>query len=824
MKSKEKKFRKGMVAMTQIFILVIGIFAFTWLIGGITSVSAGGDEINLNDCASGFSSGGKNYVGVCKDYGTLKSTYAKTHCPIDYSGSVYIANHCGGPSTTQYCCATPNPVVTCNSKKGNCLDPSQYSCGGTWENYTCSTGSCCVGSSSKRGDIQDLSIDPKGIINTILNGFAGAGASKVVDAIIPPANPAGLATTGSNAKKIMENKLTYESSGVGTTLGITNYVMGPLAAIAAGYAANRIFKSLAHAVGANADWSNGLQGIGTGIGVGATLGFGFPALMGQLATDIGGGLTPFLLATGIGAVVGIVVALFTFSTTEKGTVVYYCNQWQPITGGKNCELCNNKEVPCSEYQCKSLGQACNFVQSDPENKGEPFCYWENPDDIDAPIIKPNSDVLTVGYTYSDPEALSPSDKGVKINTNKGDGCLSPFSKVTFGVTLNEAARCKIGFDKQTSYDNMGIFMGGTDFPRSNHTQTLMIPEINQTVGKDNFVSVSVRCQDLNGNSNPSNFVFEMCVQKGPDPTAPIIYETSIVNGAKVPFGVTNANVNFYVNKPANCRWSFADRDYDKMENNMTCATEGSQMNLRLSYTCSANLTGIKTAEKTSYYVKCQDLSPQNNTNKDYYLKPEGYTLQGSRALVITEASPNATTIYDSTSPASVTFNAKTLGGTQDGKAMCFYREVGSTGLYTQFDNSDYSSNIHSTIVPLKNGEHSYSIKCNDRGGNSDTQVINFNVSIDNKEPLIARAYYEDSQLKIMTNEKAECRYFTSSTIQCNYEFEDGDPITSYDQINHLAKWNTDEDLYIKCQDVYGNQPAKPNECSIILRAQNRNNL
>ncbi|PIZ82084.1 hypothetical protein COX98_01215, partial [Candidatus Pacearchaeota archaeon CG_4_10_14_0_2_um_filter_30_11] len=164
------------------------------------------------------------------------------------------------------------------------------------------------------------------------------------------------------------------------------------------------------------------------------------------------------------------------------------------------------------------------------------------------------------------------------------------------------------------------------------------------------------------------------------------------------------------------------------------------------------------------------------------------------------------------------------GGTQDGKAMCFYREVGSTGLYTQFDNSDYSSNIHSTIVPLKNGEHSYSIKCNDRGGNSDTQVINFNVSIDNKEPLIARAYYEDNQLKIMTNEKAECRYFTSSTIQCNYEFEDGVSITSYDQINHLAEWNTDEDLYIKCQDVYGNQPAKPNECSIILRAQNRNNL
>ena len=789
MKSKEKKFRKGMVAMTQIFILVIGIFAFTWLIGGITSVSAGDSGSNLNDCASGFSSGGKNYVGVCKDYGTLKSTYAKTHCPIDYSGSVYIANHCGGPSTTQYCCATLKTDEKKDSSEG--LDFVR---------------------TAEEIAIQQMMAKIEALKESIRKTLP----------VETPAGSATIPTTKLTAKKIMENKLTYESSGVGTTLGITNYVMGPLAAIAAGYAANRIFKSLAQSVGANADNSNLLQGIGTGIGVGATLGFGFPTLMGT----IGGGLgtTAFLASTGIGIIVAIAVALSTSSTTEQGTVVYYCNQWQPITGGKNCKLCNNKEVPCSEYQCKSLGQACNFVQSDPENKGESFCYWENPDDIDAPIIKPNSDVLTVGYTYSDPEAVSPPDKGVKINTNKGDGCLSPFSKVTFGVTLNEAAKCKIGFDKQTSYENMGIFMGGTDFPRSNHTQTLMIPEINQTVGKDNFVSVSVRCQDLNGNSNPSNFVFEMCVQKGPDPTAPIIYETSIVNGAKVPFGVTNANVNFYVNKPANCRWSFADRDYDKMENNMTCATEGSQMNLRLSYTCSANLTGIKTAEKTSYYVKCQDLSPQNNTNKDYYLKPEGYTLQGSRALVITEVSPNATTIYDSTSPASVTFNAKTLGGTQDGKAMCFYREVGSTGLYTQFDNSDYSSNIHSTIVPLKNGEHSYSIKCNDRGGNSDTQVINFNVSIDNKEPLIARAYYEDNQLKIMTNEKAECRYFTSSTIQCNYEFEDGDPITSYDQINHLAKWNTDEDLYIKCQDVYGNQPAKPNECSIILRAQNRNNL
>ena len=770
MKSKEKKFRKGMVAMTQIFILVIGIFAFTWLIGGITSVSAGDSGSNLNDCTSGFSSGGKDYVGVCKDYRTLKSTYAKTQCPIDLSGSTYIANHCGGPSTTQYCCATPK------------ADTSKDDSG-------------------------------KDIFETIKPLGVEILGKKVFDKMLPVKTSAGTATI----PEAGDPESTLE-----IFLGSSDFVMGSLAAIAAGYAANRIFKSLANAVGANADWSNGLQGIGTGIGVGATLGFGFPTLMGTIGGWLG--TTAFLASTGIGIVVGVVVTLFTSSTTEQGTVVYYCNQWQPITGGKNCELCNNKEVPCSEYQCKSLGQACNFVQSDPENKGEPFCYWENPDDIDAPIIKPNSDVLTVGYTYSDPEAVSPPDKGVKINTNKGDGCLSPFSKVTFGVTINEAAKCKIGFDKQTSYDNMGIFMGGTDFPRFNHTQTLMIPEINQTVGKDNFVSVSVRCQDLNGNSNPSNFVFEMCVQKGPDTTAPIIYETSIVNGAKVPFGVANANVNFYVNEPANCRWSFADRDYDKMENNMTCATEGSQMNLRLSYTCSANLTGIKTAEKTSYYVKCQDLSPQNNTNKDYYLKPEGYTLQGSRALVITEASPNATTIYDSTSPASVTFNAKTLGGTQDGKAMCFYREVGSTGLYTQFDNSDYSSNTHSTIVPFENGEHSYSIKCNDRGGNSDTQIINFNVSIDNKEPLIARAYYEDNQLKIITNEKAECVYSTSIDTACKYNFEDGVSITSYDQINHLAEWNTDEDLYIKCQDVYGNQPAKPNECSIILRAQNRNNL
>ena len=76
-----------------------------------------------------------------------------------------------------------------------------------------------------------------------------------------------------------------------------------------------------------------------------------------------------------------------------------------------------------------------------------------------------------------------------------------------------------------------------------------------------------------------------------------------------------------------------------------------------------------------------------------------------------------------------------------------------------------------------------------------------------------RAYHEETYLKLVTNEEAECVY---DTVDCSYLFDDGIKMTEVDDTEHYTDWNTNINFYTKCQDEYGNQPM-PNECSIIVK-------
>ena len=89
--------------------------------------------------------------------------------------------------------------------------------------------------------------------------------------------------------------------------------------------------------------------------------------------------------------------------------------------------------------------------------------------------------------------------------------------------------------------------------------------------------------------------------------------------------------------------------------------------------------------------------------------------------------------------------------------------------------------------------------------------MNFRVESDSFTPIIVRAYHEETYLKLVTNEKAECVY---DTVSCTYLFEDGTSMSTSDDITHSVTWNTENTLYVKCQAEYGNQPAG---CSITLR-------
>jgi hypothetical protein len=68
-------------------------------------------------------------------------------------------------------------------------------------------------------------------------------------------------------------------------------------------------------------------------------------------------------------------------------------------------------------------------------------------------------------------------------------------------------------------------------------------------------------------------------------------------------------------------------------------------------------------------------------------------------------------------------------------------------------------------------------------------------------------------LKLVTNEKSECVYDTTS---CNYVFDNGVKISSFDGVQHNIGWSTQDTLYIKCKDDFEGQPSAET-CTIIIR-------
>ena len=286
----------------------------------------------------------------------------------------------------------------------------------------------------------------------------------------------------------------------------------------------------------------------------------------------------------------------------------------------------------------------------------------------------------------------------------------------------------------------------------------------------------------------------------------------MLNNVPIAFNQSSVDLEVYVNEPAECRWDHNDRSYESMEQTMSCSTSVFEFNAQMLYKCSTTLTGLKDRTENKFYFRCKDKpnSPENERNEN--LESYKFTLIGTQPLVIDSVEPNDTVIKDSTTPIKVTIKALTSSGYKEGESICYYSDTGNDNDYIAFFNTN--SHEHSQELFLSDGEYEYFIRCIDLGGNADTKKINFAIETDLTSPLIVRAYKEDNFLKLITNEKAECVY---STFGCNYEFTEGTQISVINEINHFTDWNTNLQLYVKCQDDFGNQPL-PNQCNIIVRA------
>jgi len=508
---------------------------------------------------------------------------------------------------------------------------------------------------------------------------------------------------------------------------------------------------------------------------------------------------------GIG--VGAVIIIMMWSESKTQMVAFNCAPWEPPIGGAKCEECNKDPMkPCSEYRCKSLGQACDIV-----NKGtdKEQCVWISRNDVNSPKISVWNNVLTDGLRYS-PLATRPMDRGAKIVKIGEKECLAAYTPLQFGIITDEPAQCKLDY-LQKNYSDMQFYFGDSNYYEKNHTQKMRLPSPVTASGEtaplfknDGTMQLWIQCQDANGNKNTDLFLIEFCVDKSPDTTAPIIEDFSVNDNSPVSYKIDQFKLDAYLNEPAQCKWSKQDKNYDSMENSMVCSNSALEINGNLQYTCSGNVTGIKDREKNEFFFRCRD--PAGNTNTE----SRKLTLRGSQPLNILSIAPNET-VYGSTTTVSVNITIETDDGSDEGKAKCYYSGPLTDGFTEMLETNNY---IHKQILSLASGTYNYQFRCIDDGGNAAEQNATFVVFVDNQAPLVTRTY-KDTSLKIVTNENAECSY---SKQNCNFELDKGIKM-EYANINTknqlFAPWESGVTYYIKCIDAYGNQPL-PNECSVIV--------
>lgn len=522
---------------------------------------------------------------------------------------------------------------------------------------------------------------------------------------------------------------------------------------------------------------------------------------------------------GVIALPVLVILMGIIPEVSHVVVAVECDPWQAPLGGKDCEKCNGGKLPCTEYRCKSLGQSCELL-----NKGtvDQVCAWNSSGDVLAPIIEPWQEVLTEGYSYTPDESISPPNRGVKIiNSADPAKCISVTQPLTFGVKLiNEPAKCKLDSENKREFNEMGFFMGGNSALKYNHSQEINLLDLLWLQDEDSIVyqneplSFYVKCQDSNGNYNEASYVFNLCMEPGPDTMPPVIKGTSILNNSPIAFDQQQAEVDVYLNEPATCKWTMNDKDYNSMENDMVCDPVPEIPIIGQTYKCRATLKGLLNRQNNTFYFRCKD-NPQEtedtkrNVNQQSYV----YTLIGTQPILISKLTPeDGQTISGAGNYIPVTIKAETTDGFSKGAASCYLSPTGIDSSFVLF--GDTGSYLHSQALNLNEGEYTYFVRCVDLGGNSDTKQISFSVRTDNSQPIVVRSYYEESNLKIITNENAQCVYDVSG---CNYPFEKGIAFRTVNNRTHFTEWKPELGVhYIKCRDLYGNQPD-PNVCSIVIK-------
>lgn len=479
-------------------------------------------------------------------------------------------------------------------------------------------------------------------------------------------------------------------------------------------------------------------------------------LVAIIAMGVGGGASALIVTVigipGFGILIALAAFIFTilffkFILTKeqrKVTITYVCNNWQPPTGGKDCELCVEKYKVCDAYRCHSFGKGCELLN---EGTGNETCVSLNPNDASPPVIYP----LPIP-----PKTMDDLERGSRGYSFKEE--IEPYAPVEIGINTNEPASCKITTKATERYDDIVDFFGN-DLMSYNHTMNIPISYENKSQ-ENGLIEINgagdyefyTRCEDANGNQNEIGYYIKFKVKEGPDMTPPLIEWYSIPDGSYVSAGHNETELSIHLNEPSYCKWDTTDTEYKNMENNFSCYVNNPVERNPYAYLCKTTITGIKVNTDNVYYFRCKDLAGNTNTESQPL---NGFHLQGTIPLNISGKGPSGT-LYT----RNVTLKVTTINGAEkDGTAKCYYGQ--------QFPSIEFfktESNIHEQELSLSQGYYLYKILCVDVGGNQAQTNINFTIESDESYPYIVYIWKDSSLLHIKTNELARCQYSVNGTF------------------------------------------------------------
>jgi len=263
-------------------------------------------------------------------------------------------------------------------------------------------------------------------------------------------------------------------------------------------------------VGASA--IGGAMSVGSGMAAAAAEGGSFFA-----GASTGVGLAGLLVVIAVIVIILIFKFALGIGEIDEREYTFECQPWQAPFGGARCEECGKgDDLPCNRYSCESLGQSCVFLGEEPNVQ----CVDGSPNDVSGPKISAWPGILEDWIEYQDV-----SSAGFKVRKTEGHECITQFESLRFGIEVDEWARCRLGGEPGLSFDESVNF--GASYLNLNHSfivgeQSLgdLFPD-GFTPDEETEINLYVKCQDTNGNENPSNFIVNVCVFPV-DLTAPAI--------------------------------------------------------------------------------------------------------------------------------------------------------------------------------------------------------------------------------------------------------------------------------------------------------------